>query len=119
MGEIKANNTNNLRSPVAGVHREPGASLFSLRSPETRKKKKRRDVNEMIRLPHSVRRQRVRMPSHKRMDKYIENERGRERETLPFSLSIRRSDSGEKEGKRKKETSAEPITSSSSSCWIV
>jgi hypothetical protein len=53
------------------------------------------------------------------MDKYIENERGRERETLPFSLSIRRSDSGEKEGKRKKETSAEPITSSSSSCWIV
>ena len=87
---------------MAGVHREPGASLFSLRSPETRKKKKRRDVNEMIRLPHSVRRQRVRMPSQKRMNKYKENERGRERETLPFSLSIRRSDSGEKEGKRKK-----------------
>ncbi len=82
MGEIKANNTNNLRSPVAGVHREPGASLFSLRSPETRKKK-RRDVNEMIRLPHSVRRQRVRMPSQKRMNKYKENERGREREK-PF-----------------------------------
>ena len=58
-------------------------------------------MNEMIRLPHSVRRQRVRMPSQKRMDKSTENERD-ERETLPFSLSIRRSDSREKGGGGKK-----------------
>ena len=80
-------------------------SAAAAASPET-------DVSEMIRLPHSVRRQRVRMPHKKRGDDenwWNEGRRKKERKPPLFiflSFPLRRLDNWSKR-ERSRETSAE------------